>query len=1559
MGEKMLGSYQRGDLLHKSTNSSVYVATEKKTGKLLALKEIPFRGSRERLAFYKEIELLQKLKGLPHFVQLTDFFEEQGFFYLVTEFIEGTNLREVKTGLDKLLDYFRQAAKALSLMHGQGILHGDIKGNNFLVDQNGILRFLDLGSGIYHTGEEYLRSGTLSYMSPEQLGFIRYPAGEYTDLYGLGISFYELLSGRLPFLEKEKNKLIHAILTETPPPLTQLCPGLPKIYSAIVSKLLSKDPADRYQSAAGLLFDLERAQKTPQIEFSLGSEDQCGLFKLEGNAIGLDEYTGELKRFFISQMPAFIHGGKRSGKSTLLSHLKNEYLDQKIMLIELKPENREEKGGYFSKLLALLAQELGKNTLGDFLAHKRPAEINPFLPENLRLEEKGDFPKNDLRAQEEYQTQFFLELMAFLKGLQIYLFIDNADFLDDFSLAVLVKEEFSRVLCAFSSQELPRFSFGELKAFYLELKHFDRSLQESLTKQILLDKIQRDDLDFLLDNLGEEKVYPGDLAEYLFTLKEEGLLWFEPRENNWKLKREQIKGMSLQGFYQEYLRQKLLKMSGNEKNLLKILSLMQYGIKEEDLADLSFILGENKEGGEELALISLSDSLHRQGLIFRGEGEIRLEEGLKKILLTQAEAEAKKTLLDKQNLIGALSKKRDKYYKDIVKLMQEIQHPGLEDLLVFSLEKEKEKMNFSLVFQILLKLIVLVEKADKLAEYSKSLIFYKHFFRPWPELPLAIQKMEEWTQKSDKKEEQMMFLGTLVFFAFIMGQYPRAVTFSGNLLVLARELQNYTYMYLGHTTLATVFFFSGDMEKAAAAGTEAISLKDKGIELERDAFIHAMMGLIKAVHGKKQEALAFALYGIQKAYESSELSDLAVCLHFGGFAYSYFGKADEGLEFSQEALQLAVKMKNYILEYSAHYSIAMAYLTQDILSEAEAHLLEAIRKAQMRNFVVGFDWLYRILLEVYFRQRDKKKFENTLKNYAAMENFYGKQNLYRFFFHKYKAVSALFQNDFNTAEEELRAALKISENSDVNSPLERSRLYGLFYFLYQELGEYSRAREYYAKAEMCEEVKDLPADKKYYLAKSWALNGDDSHSSLTTGSKSMKEAMAYESVLRATAVISSILDPRKMILKLMDILLETFGAEKGCFSLETEGKRYGLCCDQELKKVPRDFVFEPLIQKSREEKDALFFEHLERNFPERKGEKSVLVYPILRKGKELGYVYLVNHTLPGIFCLEDVKILGALMNQTLIAIENAIHFVREKEARARAEATMKAFELFVPSPFLKVIASEGIDSIRLGNASSKKVTIFFSDIRDFTSISEKLSPEELMKYLNRFMSEVTGSSIEKQQGFIDKFIGDAVMAVFDQPSSDASLRAAIDIQTRLKSYNETLESEGLFPIRVGIGLNTGQVIMGTIGTHSRMDSTIIGDEVNLASRLEGLSKVYGVPIIVSASTIKSLEKPEMFRFREIDSVTVVGKKIPVTIYEVFNWEEESLQELKKSYESDLLLGISFYKIREFEEAVRLFKNCAALNPSDPVVCLYLSRCQYYTDNPPEEKWDGTVQLLKK
>ena len=230
----------------------------------------------------------------------------------------------------------------------------------------------------------------------------------------------------------------------------------------------------------------------------------------------------------------------------------------------------------------------------------------------------------------------------------------------------------------------------------------------------------------------------------------------------------------------------------------------------------------------------------------------------------------------------------------------------------------------------------------------------------------------------------------------------------------------------------------------------------------------------------------------------------------------------------------------------------------------------------------------------------------------------------------------------------------------------------------------------------------------------------------------------------------------------------------------------------------------------------------------------------------------------------------------MILLENAILLKKEKEARNKIEKIMKSFELFVPKQFLEVIASEGVEKISLGTAKKIDASILFCDIRDFTSISEKMDSLEVIKFLNEYM-KVIASIIEEKGGFIDKFIGDAILGIFDSKTTDDVIDTAVLMCKKIVEFNEERNTK----IKIGIGINSSLVTIGTIGTYTRMDSTVIGDGVNLASRLEGLTKMYKVPIVVSDFAIKKLSNTREINYREIDSVIVKGKEKPVVIYEVF------------------------------------------------------------------------------
>ncbi len=227
--------------------------------------------------------------------------------------------------------------------------------------------------------------------------------------------------------------------------------------------------------------------------------------------------------------------------------------------------------------------------------------------------------------------------------------------------------------------------------------------------------------------------------------------------------------------------------------------------------------------------------------------------------------------------------------------------------------------------------------------------------------------------------------------------------------------------------------------------------------------------------------------------------------------------------------------------------------------------------------------------------------------------------------------------------------------------------------------------------------------------------------------------------------------------------------------------------------------------------------------------------------------------------------------------------VREQTAEIRQHLQEKtellqASDLFVPHPFLELLGRESIRDLKLGENVQKEITILFSDIRRFTSMSEIMSAEETFRLINRYLG-VMGPFFHENNGFIDKYIGDAIMALFE--SGDDALQTGLQMLDCLERFNETLEKEGHPTLEIGIGINTGTLMLGTIGESHRMDTTVIGDAVNLASRVEELTKSYGKSLLTSEYTLDVLENSSRFKTRLVDQVTVRGKTKNVKIYEVF------------------------------------------------------------------------------
>lgn len=285
------------------------------------------------------------------------------------------------------------------------------------------------------------------------------------------------------------------------------------------------------------------------------------------------------------------------------------------------------------------------------------------------------------------------------------------------------------------------------------------------------------------------------------------------------------------------------------------------------------------------------------------------------------------------------------------------------------------------------------------------------------------------------------------------------------------------------------------------------------------------------------------------------------------------------------------------------------------------------------------------------------------------------------------------------------------------------------------------------------------------------------------------------------------------------------------------------------------------------------------------------------------------------------------------------------------------FGQYVP-PELVDEMSENPDSFTM-EGENREMTVLFADVRNFTRISEGLDPKTLSKLMNKYMTPMT-YAIHQHRGTIDKYIGDAIMAFWGAPLADPeharhAVMAALEMQETLAALRPQFVAGGLPEIRIGIGINTGMMSVGNMGSEFRMAYTVMGDAVNLCSRLEGLTKQYGVGILVSGETQKSL--PDIV-FRELDKVRVKGKDIPVSIYEPLGLAEKidpTMQNELQQFQQ----AIELYRAQKWELAEACFLNLQNAFPHDTVYRLYLQRIVYFRSNPPDPEWDGAFVFINK
>jgi class 3 adenylate cyclase len=324
--------------------------------------------------------------------------------------------------------------------------------------------------------------------------------------------------------------------------------------------------------------------------------------------------------------------------------------------------------------------------------------------------------------------------------------------------------------------------------------------------------------------------------------------------------------------------------------------------------------------------------------------------------------------------------------------------------------------------------------------------------------------------------------------------------------------------------------------------------------------------------------------------------------------------------------------------------------------------------------------------------------------------------------------------------------------------------------------------------------------------------------------------------------------------------------------------------------------------------------------------------------------------------------LGSAFQAVTLALGLADRIAAANEERDRAQrrtieeigSLNVAYARFVPQEFLELLGKRDVRQVRLGEGIERDMTVLFTDVRSFTTLSETMTPGQTFGFINELL-ERTGPAVREHGGIVDKYVGDAIMALFPRSADDA-LRAALTVQDCVAEYNAERAARGDEPIRVGIGLHRGSVMAGTIGEHERMDGTVIADAVNVASRVEGLTKYFGAAVLLSDEVRSALAVPESYAMRYLGRVAVQGKRNGIGLYEALDGEPAERRAAKLAGATAFAGAVQAFVDGSFTDAVRRFEAILERDPDDGAARYLQGRSFALAASP--GPWDGVDQATK-
>ena len=332
------------------------------------------------------------------------------------------------------------------------------------------------------------------------------------------------------------------------------------------------------------------------------------------------------------------------------------------------------------------------------------------------------------------------------------------------------------------------------------------------------------------------------------------------------------------------------------------------------------------------------------------------------------------------------------------------------------------------------------------------------------------------------------------------------------------------------------------------------------------------------------------------------------------------------------------------------------------------------------------------------------------------------------------------------------------------------------------------------------------------------------------------------------------------------------------------------------------------------------------------------------------FICIITYTYYGLVLSMTYALIAGFIGIVSIFLRSyIIERLLKYEALEYQAVLAKSYSRFVPHEYLGFLSKDNIVDVQLGDHISREMAVMFSDIRSFTTLSEGMTPQENFDFVNAYLKRVS-PIVREQKGFIVKYLGDGMMAMFPGSPNDA-IQAGLKKLEHVLKYNENRIKAGRKPIQVGIGIHIGHMMVGIVGEDARMQGDAFSDDVNLTARLEGLTKIYGVSMIISDNIYQQLDPAHEYSIRFLDIVKVKGRNRPINIFEIYNADPPEIRYLKDKTSDHFIKGQELFFQEDFSNAISSFKKVLSEYPEDKTASIYLERATTYCNQGVCIDWD--------